>query len=194
MIIDTNTNTLVQIYLESKKIQGIALKDYVLQNDGDGVYILYWNESKLGVQPTKQDLQSCTLALEKQQCLSTLKSIYSSTNTWLIKFISGDFVKNDWDLSSTQNQDNTIINSKITDPILLTFWNSARQSKVVKIDPNKMPEILLQTVEISQKLGKLNFSIFTEINSATTSKTLSKYTQEYIQAEFDKINKTIIID
>ena len=42
---------LIQKYLKSKNLQGINQIDYTLQDDGNGVYISFWNEQKLGIKP-----------------------------------------------------------------------------------------------------------------------------------------------
>jgi hypothetical protein len=70
------TNDLIQIYLQSKQLSGVPLIDYVLQNDGYGVFIAKWDENKLGVQPTESDLQPFILSTNKQQKILEVDNLY----------------------------------------------------------------------------------------------------------------------
>lgn len=42
-----------------------GVTDYEIRDDGDGPYIAYWNEAKLGQKPTEADLRSWWLGAEK---------------------------------------------------------------------------------------------------------------------------------
>lgn len=168
--------------------QGISLE---LQNEIDNYiknYDIYKKKEYDRLNPV------LTLEQKKQQVINILSNIYSARSTWLVILKSGDFVKDDWDLNTLRDEISAFISSKIANPMPLSFRNTKNEVKVVSIDPVKMPAISLERIVIAQQIGAKNIFLFNEINAVKTQKALEKYTQEYLQGEFDKINKTIIID
>ena len=142
---------------------------------------------------TSKEWVDCLFYNKKQDVLQTLNLVYSNKQTWLLSLQSGEFIKNDWDLNIFRDEISAFIASKITELMPLTFYNTKNEAKVVSIDPKKMPAMSLERIVIVQKIGAKRLELFNAIQSAT-KKNIDIFTQEYLQGEFDKINKTIIID
>ena len=142
---------------------------------------------------TNKEYLECLFYNKKQDALQTLNLVYSNKQTWLLSLQNGEFIKNDWDLNIFRDEISAFIASEITEPMPLTFYNAKNEAKVVSIDPKKMPAMSLERIVIVQKIGAKRLELFNAIQSAT-KKNIDIFTQEYLQGEFDKINKTIIID
>lgn len=157
--------------------QGISLElqgeiDKYIQN-----YDIYKQkeENRLNPIPTFDQL--------KQKTLEVLGGIYNNNATWL-------FTIQDGTSSLTKNQD-WLLTKLSTKPIFFDNKNQPQQ-KDFTVD---------QVFSLKDQINNLGFSILnlqlqlqTAVNATKTQKALNQYTEEYLQSEFDKINKTIIVD
>jgi len=150
-------------------------------------------ENTIWFDETSKEYFECLFYNNKQAVLQTLNLAHSHKQTWLLILQSGDFTKNNWDLNVFRDEISAFISSEIIEPMPLTFYNTKNEAKVVSIDPKKMPAMSLKRIIIVQQIGAKRLELFNAIQSAT-KKNIDIFTEEYLQGEFDKINKTIIID
>lgn len=141
---------------------------------------------------TSKEYLECIFYNNKQDVKSLVQNVYNIERQYIKLNINKQNVKIIYNFREARNILNDFILQETTQPFPRKFFAN---NMFFEVKNKAQCEMIIATlIENSGLLFQKAQDLTAEIEAVKTQKALSKYTQEYLQAEFDKINKTIIID
>ncbi len=141
---------------------------------------------------TNKEYLDCIFYNNKYDVKELLQNIYSFERQQVKLNINKQNIKITYNFREARNVLTDFLLQEATQPFPRKFF-AGNMFFAVK-NKTQCEMIIAMLIDNSGLLFQKAQDLTAEIDAVKTEKALSKYTQEYLQGEFDKINKTIIID